>query len=777
MAAVITGWVVAALGAVLLAGGGWLAALGGSWFYLVHGLGLLATGLLLIRRRRLALWLYAALLALTLAWALWEVGLNWWALTPRGVVPTLIGAWLLLPWIGRALGPRAPAASFWRSPSAALAGGIVLVAAAAVAAVSNDPYDVAGRTPGASMAEPQMVPAGDWPSYGGDAGGRRYSSLDAITPETVSRLKVAWTFHTGDMRGPDDPIETTFEVTPLKIGDTLYLCTPHNHVVALDAATGRQRWRFDPEVAASQANEHLTCRGIAYHADASAPAPEAACAKRILLPTIDARLFALDAATGRRCPGFGEDGVVDLTANMPNLKQGFYMVTSPPVVARDLAIVGGAINDNVSVANPSGVIRAYDARTGRLVWNWDAGNPDETAPLPPGETYTAGAPNSWSIASADEPLGMVYLPMGNKSPDQWGGERSPEVERFSSSIVALDLADGRLRWVFQTVHHDIWDRDVPSQPSLTDLTVDGAVVPALVAPTKQGDVYVLDRRSGRPILPVRETPVAGGTVEGDWAAPTQPVSALSLMPPPLRESDMWGATLFDQLACRIQFRRLRYEGPYTPPSTRGTLVYPGNTGVLNWGGVAVDPTRQVMVGAAVRLAFFHRLIPRENATANYTAKPFGENHGAPFAVQMGPFLSILGLPCQAPPWGGLAAADLRTGELIWRHRNGTVRDQTPVVPIPFKMGTPSLGGPLVTAGGVFFYSGTLDNYLRAYDVTTGEQLWQARLPAGGQATPMTYVTPDGKQMVVVAAGGHGSFGTTLGDAVVAFALDGDGQGN
>lgn len=490
------------------------------------------------------------------------------------------------------------------------------------------------------------------------------------------------------------------------------------------------------------------------------------------MPTADARLIALDADTGEVCPSFGGDGSVNLWENMPNQKEGFYYSTSPPVITEGLIIVGGAVNDNVSTTDPSGVIRAYNIDTGELIWNWDAGNPEETEPLPPGETYTENSPNSWSISSVDEELGLVYVPIGNQPPDQWGGNRDPEAEQFSSSVVALDVETGQVRWVFQTVHHDLWDMDVPAQPTLVDLQIDGETVPALVQPTKQGDVYVLDRRTGEPVLPVTEVPAPQGAAPGDHTAPTQPVSALSFQPPALEGRDMWGLTMIDQLLCRIQFHSLRYEGRYTPPSQGGTLVYPGNFGVFNWGGVAVDPVRQVMFGTPAYLAFTVKLIPRENPTANYVSQgepSLNENYGAPFAVEMGPFMSPLGLPCQAPPWGYVAGADLRTGEIAWMHRNGTVRDLAPV-PLPIKMGVPDLGGPIITGGGVAFMSGTLDYYVRAYDLTTGEQLWEDRLPAGGQATPMTYATEDGRQYLLVVAGGHGSLGTKAGDSIIAYSL-------
>lgn len=799
MAAVVTGYIFFVIGILLAAGGVWLAALGGSWAYVALGLGLLVAGWLLTRRRAAALGVYAALLAFVLFWAIWEVGLDRWALIPRGALFAIIGLWLLTPWTSRPLrgviGKDASVRSSWRGARGWLGAAMVLVIVTALLTLTRDPFDVAGDLPLASTATPRAAvipgaPGDDWLAYGGTGLGQRYSSLTDITPQNAHKLQVAWTLHTGDKKGPDDPDETTFEVTPLKIGETLYLCTVHQRVIALDAATGKTRWTFDPKLQIGHTSQHLTCRGLGYHDDAAAglsttekpnpagdrlaPPPAPACAQRLFLPTTDARLVALDARTGQLCADFGDHGVVQLDTGMPNLKPGYYMQTSPPVVTRELVIVGGSINDNESAANPSGVIRAFDVHDGRLVWNFDAGNPDVTTPLSPGEHYTTGAPNNWPPASVDENLGLVYLGLGNKSPDQLGIHRSAAVERFSSSIVALDVATGQLRWVFQTVHHDLWDRDIPAQPSLVDLTINGVTVPALVQPTKQGDLYVLDQRTGEPVLPVREISAPASTVPGETASSTQPVSSLTFMPPPLRGKDMWGATPFDQLMCRIQFKSMRYQGPYTAPSTQRTLVYPGNLGVFNWGSIAVDPLRQIAIGTPTYLAFTFQLIPRHDATTNLVSagkkEHWNENYGAGYAVMIGPFMSPIGLPCQQPPWGGIAGVNLRTGKLVWMHRNGTVRDQMPsFLPIPFPMGVAGLGGPLITAGGVAFYSGAMDNYLRAYDVTTGRRLWQARLPAGGQATPMTYRV-NGRQIVVVAAGGHGSFGTTIGDSVVAYSL-------
>ncbi|KQP17805.1 membrane-bound PQQ-dependent dehydrogenase, glucose/quinate/shikimate family [Pseudorhodoferax sp. Leaf267] len=778
-------------GAFLAGGGAWLLALGGSPYYLAAGGALLLAGVLLWRRSGTALTVFAALFALSLVWSLWEAGLDWWPLAARMGVLFILGVLLRTRWITRALRPE-PDNRWARRPVGGLllSLGLTAFVAVAIASWAQDPHQRQGDLPGArgavaaDAAGLRGMPAGEWHAYGRTGDGQRYSPLDQITPANVADLQLAWQFRTGDLRGqPGDPEETTYEVTPLKIGKNLYMCNPHQTVMALDATTGAEVWRHDPKVQGSLALQHLTCRGLSYQPpDPAAPVaagPGACPAGKLFMPTADGRLLALNPVDGRPCTAFGAArGHIDLWANMPNHRPGAYYSTSPVVVTHKLVIVGGTVLDNASVREQSGVIRAFDIETGALVWNWDSGNPDSTAPIARGQRYTPNSPNSWSISSVDETLGMVYVPMGNQPPDQWGGNRSPAVEKYSSSVVALDLASGQVRWVFQTVHHDLWDYDVPSQPSLIDLTIDGATVPALVQPTKQGELFVLDRRTGTPIHPVTEVPAPQGAAAGDRTAPTQPKTALSFEPARLTGRSMWGATLFDQMACRIAFHRLRYEGRFTPPSVQGSLIHPGNFGVFNWGSVAVDPVRQIAFTTPTYLAFVSTLVPRpddrtlmvqDGGPPEGALPALNENFGAPYAARMGPFLSPVGLPCTAPPWGYVAGADLQRGTVAWQHRNGTVRDLAPV-PLPFRMGVPTLGGPMLTAGGVAFLSGTLDNYVRGYDVTSGRELWRERLPAGGQATPMTYLGEDGRQYLLVVAGGHGSTGTKAGDSVIAYAL-------
>jgi len=771
----ITGIFCAVIGAGLAIAGGWLVWLGGSPYYLVTGLLLIATAALLLAGSCWALWVYAVLLLGTLAWAIAEIGFDWWDLVPRGDVLLVLGVWLLMPWITRHLRPGAPSG---RIP---LAASVLIAVIVGGVALSSDRQDIAGALPAAAATPPippdaAAMPDADWRAYGRTQFGDRFSPLKQITPQNVAQLDVAWTFRTGDVVGPNDPTETTFEVTPLKVANTVYLCSQHQILFALDAATGKLRWKFDPQVKDNPTFQHLTCRGVSYHEAPPGAAP-ADCPRRIFLPTNDARMFALDAETGRPCDSFGEHGMLSLNTGMGVTTAGFYEPTSPPVVTANMLIIGGAVIDNYSTAEPSGVIRGFDVESGKLIWAWDAGNPDENA-LPSGtQTYTPNSANSWITSSADEKLGLIYVPMGVQTPDIWGGNRTPIGERYASAIVALDIATGKRVWSYQTVHHDLWDMDIPAQPSLIDLQTANGVVPALLAPAKTGNIFVLDRRTGTLIVPAPERPVPQGAAPGDHVSPTQPFSELTFRPEAkLTDADMWGATMFDQLACRIMFERLRYEGTFTPPSEQGSLIFPGNLGMFEWGGIAVDPLRQIAIANPIAIPFVSRLIPRgpDNPTAPNGAHPPGSEvgvqpmYGTPYGVDLHAFLSPIGLPCKAPPWGYMAGLDLKTLKIVWMHRNGTIRDSAPV-PLPFKLGVPSLGGPLVTAGGVAFLTSTLDYYIRAYEVTTGAQLWQSRLPAGGQSTPMTY-EQDGRQYVVTADGGHGSFGTKPGDYVIAYAL-------
>ena len=780
------------MGLALLAGGIKLTTLGGSLYYLLAGIGITLTGILLLATRRAALGLYALVLFASTVWALWEVGLDWWQLVPRLALLFALGIVMLLPWVRRPLlrGQPAPLGT------GALSVAVVLAGATALASQFTNPGEMVktgeldrDAVPGMASVAPAQAD-GDWNSYGRSAFGDRYSPLAQITPENAHKLVPAWTYRTGDIPGPNDPGETTAENTPLKVNGMLYVCTPHSQVIALDPDTGKEIWRFDPKISSQGAENfkgwaHMTCRGVSYHDDAvyaseqsptgsaSPAAAPNACPKRIFVPTADTRLIALNADTGKMCEDFGDKGQVDLRANIGSFAPGGYYSTSPPAVTKNLVVIGGHVTDNVSVDEPSGVIRAFDVHTGKLVWNWDSGNPDDTTPLAEGKTYTRNSPNMWSMFAVDEKLGMLYLPMGNQMPDQYGGDRTDESEKYAAGLTALDIDTGHVKWTFQFTHHDLWDMDVGGQPSLIDIKTAAGVKQAVMASTKQGSIYVLDRATGQPVVPVNEIPVPQGAVAGDRTSPTQPKSDLNFMPPPLKERDMWGVTPFDQMLCRIDFKSMRYDGPFTPPSLQGSIVYPGNFGVFDWGGISVDPVRQIAFVNPSYMAFKSKLIPAADIAKQGPRVSETEgvqpNKGAPYGVILEALLSPMGLPCQAPAWGYVAAVDLTTHKTIWMHKNGTVRDSSPV-PVPLTMGVPSLGGTFTTAGGVAFLSGTLDQYLRAYDVKNGKQLWEGRLPAGAQTTPMTYTGKDGKQYVLVMAGGHGSLGTKQGDYVMAFKL-------
>lgn len=788
----ITGIVYALIGLALVGGGGWLVALGGSPYYVIAGIGIAVSGVLLIAHHRAALWVYAAVLIGTLIWAVAEVGFDWWPLAARGDIVFPLGLWLLTPWVAGRLTPSFDVIG--RAPTLPLRFAVVAsIVVLAIGLVCNlglgvTPYhEREGRIAAATAAAPAEVadqPDDDWRAYGRGQSGQRYSPLRQITPDTVGKLKVAWTFRTGDLQGPNDPTETTFEVTPIKVRDTLYLCSQHQKLFALDAKTGQVRWSYDPQLKSNSTFQHLTCRGVSYHeatpgaVDTEGKPAPADCPRTIFLPVNDGRMVAVNADTGKACDSFADHGTLDLQHGMGIKTAGFYEPTSPPVVSDKIIVIGGAIIDNYSTEEPSGVIRGFDIHTGKLIWAWDSGAADENALPSATHTYTNNSPNSWITASYDPKLRLVYLPMGVRTPDIWGGNRDLLSERYASALVALDIDTGKRVWSYQTVHHDLWDMDLPAQPTLVDLPTANGIVPAILQPAKTGNLFVLDRRTGELIVPAPERAVPQGPAPGDRVSPTQPFSELTFRPEAkLTGADMWGATIFDQLACRILFHRLRYEGTFTPPSLQGTLVFPGNLGMFEWGGVAVDPVRKILVANPIAIPFVSKLIPRgpDNPAAPNGAHPAGSEigvqpmYGAPFGVQLNPFLSPLGLPCVRPPWGYMAGIDLFAKNIVWMHRNGTIRDSAPL-PIPIRMGVPSLGGPITTAGGVAFLTSTTDYYIRAYDVTNGAQLWQDRLPAGAQSTPMTYAV-DGRQFVVTAAGGHGSFGTKTGDYIIAYALE------
>ncbi len=657
------------------------------------------------------------------------------------------------------------------------AAGLVLAALAGLLAPA------CGSPPGSRAPAPSGI--AEWPAYGGDALGSRYSPLTEITPENVAALEPAWTFRTSETPEAEPTgSPTAFEATPIVVEELLYLSTPLGKVFALDPNTGAERWRFDAKVDPGSEFGDFTNRGVSTWLDATA-GPGDACRRRIVLATIDARLIALDAKTGQVCPGFGQSGTVDLSRGLRNPPPADYVeeyeVTSPPAVVGDVFVVGSGVADNRRTDSASGEVRGYDARTGELRWTWDPVPADSSDPgwrtWEGPAAHRTGAANAWSVIAADPERDLVFVPTGSPSPDYFGGERLGQ-NLYANSVVALRASTGERVWHFQVVHHDLWDYDVASPPLLATLQKAGREIPVVLQATKTGQLFVLDRETGAPVFPVEERPVPPSTVPGEKAWPTQPFSSLpALSPQRFTADDAWGMTPFDRRACRKQIAALRNEGAFTPPSLEGSLVLPHNVGGAHWGGVAYDPERQIAVVPVNHIAAYVQVFPREHydeAEAERSDYEYAEMSGTPYMMRRGTVLSPLGLPCTAQPWGALVAVSLGTGKKLWEVPLGTTRDVFASkihIPLSFDWGTPSLGGAIVTAGGLVFIAAAMDDYLRAFDVETGRELWRGRLPAGAQATPMTYrLDAGGRQFVVVAAGGHGKLGTDRGDYVVAFAL-------
>jgi quinoprotein glucose dehydrogenase len=639
-----------------------------------------------------------------------------------------------------------------------------------------DDLTIEGRS---EQVRPDVSGSGEgWQSYGGDKGGHRFSNAEQITPENVKTLDVAWIFKTGALDGRDEvKNRTAFETTPILVEDSLVFCTQFNVVIAVDPQDGSEKWRYDPKIPIDgQPANQFTCRGVSYWQDANADAT-ASCATRLFTGTVDARLISLDAKTGKLCGDFGEGGSVQIEADIALRWPGEFQITSAPVIIGDIVVTGSAISDNLRTEAPLGTVHAFDARTGEMVWRF---NPVPRDPADPARATWAGNSagkvghaNVWSTMAVDEARGLVFLPTSSPSPDYYGGDRIGD-NRYANSVVALNGQTGEVVWHFQTVHHDLWDYDLPAQPGLYQVWRDGKAHDVVAQVTKTGLVFVLDRDTGEPFLPVEERAVPQGDAEGEVYSPTQPfpVNTPPLVPNTLDPKNAFGITLWDKRSCVAQINGLRAEGLYTPPSAQGTLSYPFTGGGANWGSAAYDPSRNLLIINMNNIAQSVTLHPNEKVTAerkelSHDAE-FAPMEGAPYGMSRRVLLSPVGLPCSPPPWGMLAGVDLDSGEIVWRQTIGTTEDLAPGG-LALKLGTPAFGGPIVTAGGLVFIAGTLDDYLRAFDVETGQELWKGRLPAGGQATPMTYMWK-GKQYVVIAAGGHSSSGTRLGDHVVAFAL-------
>lgn len=749
-----------------------LIRLRGSPYYMVLGLCLVVAGVLVWRRRwQSASAVYAFMLAGTALWSYSEVGADGWALAPRLIALIVTGL------------PLAAALAFQSKVLrwTVFASTIAIIVVIAIMMISPPNSDYRPSSAGAPTNVAADTSGGEWPSFANGQAGLVHSPLAQVTPANVRNLKLAWKTYI------DVPTSPTvlFESEPLKLGDSLYICTGLNDIVSLDAETGRVNWKYKANVK-MEGLSYGICRGVAHY---HVPRANGVCSDRIYTSTVDARLIALDSKSGKPCIDFGSGGVVDLLRGMGQKSPGYYYVTSAPTVVRDKLVVGGLVMDGQSVGEPSGVVRAFNAVTGRFAWAWDLGRPGQHGEPTGGDTYTLGTPNAWAPMSVDETLGLVYVPTGNATPDYWGGHRSIESNKYASSVVALEANSGEPRWSFQTTHYDLWDYDVGSQPILVDLPVANETVPALIQPTKRGELFVLDRRTGVPVFPVVEKPAPQSGGVGDRLSPTQPssISMPYMAGPPLKEEDMWGITPADQLWCRNKFRQARYEGPLTPPGLTSSIADPGYEGGSDWGTASVDPDRQVMVIIGNRLVNYIRLITRSDADA-LGLKPRVGVHahahtdvggavaqaGTPYAAIISPFLSPLGAPCQRPPYSLLYGIDLKTGKIIWSRPLGLARDLGPYglkSMLPITIGTPTVGGPMTTATDLTFVAASMDHAFRAFETSSGSLLWNVDLPYSSQSVPMSYYSDKSGRQFIAIVSGDGSLKDGIRQGVVmAFAL-------
>lgn len=791
---ILIGAIFALLGLGLAIGGGMLIGRGGSWYYLLMGLALIATGVEIVRGGTKALAIYLIAFIATVIWAFWEAGLDFWALHARTF--TFLCALFLLLLIQPLILKRA---GLQANKGISLgAAAVALIAIVGMTWGMFQPHGIhnavtaTGQVPVTDAGRQQ-----NWDHYGSTSDQNRFAALDQINRDNVSELEVAWTFNTGEV--PQSPGGGGLEDqnTPLQVGNSLYLCTASNTVISVDATTGEEQWRHEFP---TDTRTWVRCRGLAYF-DASQPLPQpeapdsspvtpvaavetnAACKQRIFMNTIDAVLVALDAETGELCADFGDNGTIDLKAGLGDAQSPLYSLTSPPVVAGTTVVVGGRVADNVALDMPGGVVRGFDVITGEMRWAFDPGNPSDHDAPSDGSIYTRSTPNVWAPMTYDAWSNTVFMPVGNAAIDLWGVERTPEDEKYGASILALDATTGDEKWVYQTVHHDLWDFDVPMQPTLIDFpNEDGSTTPALTFGTKAGQIFVLDRLTGQPLTKVIEKDVKPATIPNEKYSLTQPLSVgmPQIGAQTLSEADMWGVTPFDQLMCRYIFKGYRYDGLYTAPDTDYSLSFPGSLGGMNWGGVSYDPTADMLYVNDMRLGLYVHMEPQErDAAASDGSEAVNAGMGAvplkgtPYSVIKDRFLSPLGIPCQEPPFGTLTAIDMKTQSVNWEVPLGTVQDTVlfgSKMHLPIPIGMPTIGGSMTTQSGLVFFAATQDNWLRAFDSATGELVWKARLPVGSQGTPMSYVSPEtGKQYIVISAGGARQ-SPDRGDYVIAYAL-------
>ncbi len=782
-------------GLPLLIGGGWLAVVGGSFYYLLAGVGMLASAFLLAKNQRAGVWVYGLVVLGTVLWAAWESGLDYWRWVPRLDVVMVLALFVALT-MPRLREPFAKKTAYGYAGAS-----VVIFAVAFALAFVPYGYKQFDAVPLTAQSSYQTFtgngdisddPAdGDWPAYGRDNAATRYSPLTQINLENVTQLERAWEFRTGEM----DVKSWGAETTPIKVKDRLYLCSGLNNMFALDSRTGEKIWQYNAGIDQIDIPYTAACRGVAYYeTPASAMAEgQTACKARIIEGTLDGRIIEVDAETGKPCEDFGNNGQVNIKEHMGETPNGYVAITGVPNVVQGVIVTGHQVIDGQARYEPSGVIKGYDAVTGELKWAWDMVRPDIDTVPPEGETYTRGTPNMWTTGTGDNELGLIYLPMGNSTADYYSSMRREEEHKYSSSLVAIDVNTGKPAWHFQTVHADVWDYDLGSQVTLLDFPTENGTVPALMLPSKQGDLYVLDRRTGEPLTEVTEKPVPVGGVEPEERSPTQPFSGYhALRKPDLTPQDMWGITPFDQLVCRIQYQEASYEGMYTSPTVdQRWIQYPSYNGGSDWGSVAIDPVRGVMIANYNDMPMYNKLVHREEVNEEGWLTRAQENEmfggptggaegagdpqvGTPYGIDVnaGWRLPFTGLLCKEPPYGGIRAIELATGKTLWDRPLGTARNNGPfgiASHLPINIGTPNNGGSVVTAGNLIFIAAATDGLIRAIDINSGETVWQDVLPTSAQANPMVY-EQDGKEYLVIMAGGHHFMETPVGDYVIAYAL-------
>ena len=766
-------------------GGIYLLALGGSWYYVLSGLALIVSGVLLFKNKLLGAKIFGFVFVATLLWTLYETAARFWGWVPRMAIFAAFAFFLtlLLPKMAHGVSKKL---------SYSLTSFIVVcfIIAGVVAFIPQYSVSSGKELQGAlagTMNDPTQSDS-DWKYYGRDSNATRYSPLKQINADNVSKLEVAWTYHTGDLPPKGKDNKWAAEHTPIKVGNGLYVCSATNNISRIDPATGKEVWKFKSGVKYESVPYTAACRGLTYYESKVIPTGQT-CHTRILVGTLDMRLIAVDTETGKVCEDFGTHGQTNLNKGMGPVTPGFVSVTSPVVVVNGTVITNQEVRDNQRRFTPSGVIRGYDAETGQFKWAWDMKRPNDKGEPAPGQEYSRGTPNSWASMVGDDQLGLVYIPMGNSGGDHFAGSRTPEEENVNSSMVALDAKTGDLRWRFQTVHRDAWDQDLGSQATLMNYPDNtGKSVPAMLIPTKMGQTFLLNRVTGQLLSRVEEksVPTTGG-VPDDPRSPTQPFSVEipRLGFEDLNETKMWGLTPIDQMICRIKYRRADYQGKYTPPSLdKPWIMYPGNNGGSDWGSYAYDASHGVMIANWNNNPMYAQLMTRKEADAiglkSIDAKDYKPVGGigrpmaeTPYGVKITAFLSPLtNMLCSEPPYGMITAIDLHTKEVLWQHPLGSAERNGPwdlPTHMPIQIGLPNNGGPIITAGNVIFVAATTDNKIRALNLKTGKELWSAKLPAGGQATPMTY-SMNGEQYLVIMAGGHHFMRTGVSDALVAFKL-------